>query len=205
MPTPDHDAFKARAALTHALPSDRFFAFVAFLLLVTALLLPWWLITLDDGTTEARGEFHAFRPQEPWTTSFGPWLTGILAGAAVALLFVRLAAGSHLHEPASWRRDLAVAAGLVAAAVASCLLWPAAVPWFWGDRTHVDPEGIGPATTESAMPGLGWWLALLALALTGLAAWKTRRADSAQAGKGEAGEAEGAGDGGPGGPDATDR
>lgn len=154
---------------------DRVFAFVAFLLAATALLLPWWHFAIDDGSFADSHAFRPFRPVEPWTTSWAPWLTGLLVGAALLLLFVRLAANSHEHEPAPWRRDLAVATGLLAAAVASALLWPDAVPSFWGGRTYHQENVTGPDTTETAMPGLGWWTALLAAALAGLAAWKARR------------------------------
>lgn len=155
---------------------DRALAVAAFLLAATALLLPWWRVTLDDGTTApASGDFHAFRPEEPWTTGWAPWATGLLVAAALAVLFVRLAGGSHDHEPASWRRDLVVATGLLAAAVASALLWPDAVPSFWGGRTYHYANVTGPSTTETAMPGLGWWVALVATALAGLASWKSRR------------------------------
>jgi hypothetical protein len=156
--------------------ADRAWALLAFLLVATALLLPWWRLTYEADGVVSVYDFRAFRPQEPATTSWGPWLTGLLAGAAAAVLFVRLAANSHEHEPASWRRDLRVAAGLVAAALASCLLWPADVPWFWGGRTYSDPAIEGPATTEAAMPGLGWWVALAALLAAALASWKSRAA-----------------------------
>lgn len=151
---------------------DKGFAFTAFLLALTALWLPWWRVSWDDGATVVHDGVSAFRP-EPLTTAWGPWLTGALAAAAALLLFVRLAAGSRTHEPKAWRRDLAVAAGLLLAAVLSCLLWPAAetVPSFWGGRTYSAGNATGPSVTETAMPGLGWWLALLAAALLGVAAW----------------------------------
>ena len=152
-------------------------AFVAFLLAVTAILLPWWRVTLDDGgtTPPSSGDFRVFRPEEPWTTTWAPWLTGFLVVAAALVLFVRLAANSHEQEPASWRRDLAIATGLLAAAVASALLWPDAVPSFWGGRTYHYENVTGPDTTETAMPGLGWWVALVAAVLAGLASWKSRQ------------------------------
>ena len=156
--------------------ADRAWALVAFLLTATALLLPWWRLTYEADGVQSVYDFRAFLPQEPATTSWGPWLTGLLAGAAAAVLLVRLAANSHEHEPASWRRDLAVAAVLLAGAVASCLLWPADVPWFWGGRTYHDPTVEGPATTETAMPGLGWWVAVVALLAAVLASWKARKA-----------------------------
>lgn len=155
---------------------DKGFAFTAFLLALTALWLPWWRVSWDDGATVVRDGVSAFRP-EPLTTSWGPWLTGVLAAAAALLLFVRLAAGSRTQEPAAWRRDLAVAAGLLAAAALSCLLWPAAeaVPSFWGGRTYAADNATGPSITETAMPGLGWWLSLLAAILLAIAAWTARK------------------------------
>ena len=158
-----------------ALRSDRALALAAFLLAVTALLLPWWSVTLDDGALSYRFDFRAFRPDPPWTTEWAPWLTGLLGAAAALLLFVRLAANSHVHEPASWRRDLVASAILLAAAVASALLWPDAVPAFWGGRAYHVENTTGPDTTETAMPGLGWWVAVAALVLTGLASWKSYR------------------------------
>lgn len=154
---------------------DRPLALAAFLLAATALLLPWWLVTLDDGAIAYRYEFRPFRPAEPWTTDWAPWLTGLLAASATLLLFVRLAANSHVHEPASWRRDLAISAGLLVAAVASTPLWPDAVPSFWGGRTYHHENVTGPDTTETAMPGLGWWVALVAAVLAALASWKARQ------------------------------
>ena len=151
---------------------DRTLAFAAFLLAVTALWLPWWRVTWDDGVAAVRDDAFAFRPEPPLTTEWAPWLTGILGAFAALLLFVRLAAGSRTHEPPAWRRDLAVSAALLAGAALSCLLWPQAVPSFWGGRTYAAPDG--PSTTETAMPGLGWWLALVAALLAGLASWKAR-------------------------------
>jgi hypothetical protein len=156
--------------------ADRAWAFVAFLLTATALLLPWWRLAYEADGVGSVEDFRTFRPREPATTTWGPWLTGVLAAAAAGLLFVRLAADSHEHEPASWRRDLVVACALLAAALLSCLLWPADVPWFWGGRTYHDPAIEGPPTTETAMPGLGWWVAVAALAAAALASWKARRA-----------------------------
>jgi hypothetical protein len=154
---------------------DKGLAVAAFLLALTALWLPWWRVSWDDGATVLRDGVSAFRPEPPLTTSWGPWLTGVLAAAAALLLFVRLAAGSRTQEPASWRRDLAVAAALLGAAALSCLLWPEGVPSFWGGRTYSAGNATGPSTTEAAMPGLGWWLAILAAACAGLAAWTARR------------------------------
>lgn len=171
--------------------ADRTLAVLAFLLAVTALLLPWWRVAWESDQAEGaevRDDVRAFRPEEPLTTSWAPWLTGLMAAAAAGLLFLRVAADSHLHEPATWRRDLGVAAGLLLLACASCLLWPAAVPSFWGGRTYTDG---GVSVTETAMPGLGWWVALAAAGLAALAFWKSGRIRS------------GDGDGGDGGADGS--
>lgn len=167
--------------------ADRAFAFLAFLLAVTALLLPWWRVAWESDAAEGaevRDDVRAFRPEEPLTTSWAPWLTGLLAAAAAGLLFLRVAADSHRHEPATWRRDLGVAAGLLLLACASCLLWPAEVPSFWGGRTYTDG---GVSVTETAMPGLGWWVALVAAALAALAFWKAGRIGDGSDGPGEDG------------------
>jgi peptidoglycan/LPS O-acetylase OafA/YrhL len=150
-------------------------AALAFVLTVTALLLPWWRYTVDDGTFTTRFDFHAFRPDPPATTTWAPWATGVLAAIAALLLFVRVAGNSHQHEPASWRRDLVVSTALLAVALASCLFWPGpTVPWFWGGRTTTDP-GTGVSNIEAAMPGLGWWVAVVALVLAAFASWNARR------------------------------
>lgn len=166
-------------------------AAAAFLLAATALLLPWWALELDDGQVRQRDAVRPFRPEPPLTTEWGPWLSGLLAAAAVLVLFVRLAAASHLHEPDRWRRDLAVAAAFLGAAAAAALLWPAGVPWFWGGRTHHDPD-TGLSVTESAAPLLGWWLALVAAVLALLAWTAARREGREEPGPAEAGVGAGA-------------
>lgn len=160
---------RAAAAVARA---DRVLAVLAFLLTVTALLLPWWRVTWDDGTVETRDDVFAFRPEEPLTTWWAPHLTGAMAGLAALGLFVRLAADSHTHEPRTWRRDLGIQAGTLLLAAASCLLWPAAVRSFWGGRNYEDG---GIEVVETAMPGLGWWLAVLAGLLGLVAFWKAGR------------------------------
>jgi hypothetical protein len=149
--------------------SDRALALAAFLLAVTAILLPWWRIAWDDGNVVVREDVSALRPEPPLTTTWAPYLTGILCAVAALGLFVRLAANSHLHEPRSWRRDLGADAGLLLLAAASCLLWSASTPSFWGGRTYSDG---GVTVVETAMPGLGWWLCVLAGVLAALAFWQ---------------------------------
>lgn len=118
-----------------------------------------------------------FAPYDPVTTPWGPHLTGGLLAAAAALLAVRLAGRSWWYEPRVWRRDLFVASGLAAAAVASTLLWPQSVPYFWGSRTAVHNE-TAQVFTESGLPGLGWWLAVLAAAALAVAAGLARVPDT---------------------------
>lgn len=156
--------------------TGRRLAFAAFLLTVTSMLLPWWRVTWASVGGTVLEEVRLFRPVEPLTTSWGPWLTGGLVVAVALLLFLRLAARSERHEPPTWRRDLLVAAGLLGAALLSCLLWPSGIPAFWGGRTlqnETITDGAN-ATVEAAMPGLGWWLALLAALLLALA-WRRAR------------------------------
>lgn len=143
---------------------SRRLAILGFLLTVTSLLLAWWRVTWSTGGAALRDDVRVFRPEEPLTTAWGPWLTGALAVAALLLLFVRIAGRSDRHEPPAWRRDLAVAAGLVAATLLSCLLWPADVPAFWGGRTYT-VENVTTQVTETAMPGLGWWVAVVGMLL----------------------------------------
>lgn len=142
---------------------SRRLAIVAFLLAATSLLLAWWRVTWSSGASVIRDDVRLFRPEEPLTTSWGPWLTGALVAATLILLFVRIAARSEKYEPGIWRRDLLVATILLVVALASCLLWPAEVPSFWGGRTYEGNITDGEPVTETAIPGLGWWLALLAV------------------------------------------
>lgn len=120
-----------------------------------------------------REEVWAFRPESPLTTTWGPWVTGFLVVAAALLLFVRIAGRSDKYEPRVWHRDLLVSGGLLAAACASALAWPAEVPSFWGGRTYT-AENVTTQVTETTMPVLGWWVALLAALLLGVA-WRRAR------------------------------
>lgn len=101
-------------------------------------------------------------------------MTGGLVVGALAILFVRIAAKSDRHEPPAWRRDLGAAAGVLGAGLASCFLWPADVPAFWGGRTYM-VDNVTTQVTETAMPGLGWWATALVLALLLVARWKANR------------------------------
>lgn len=145
------------------LAKSRQFAITGFLALITSALLPWWGLTWDNGQTPIRDTVSLFRPEPPLTTTWGPWLTGILIAVAVLVLFVRIAARSEKHEPLSWHRDLRIALGTVALAIMSALLWPSGVASFWGGRTYTFENGTGPSITETAAPLLGWWVAIVGL------------------------------------------
>ena len=147
---------------------SRRLAIAAFLLAVTSILLAWWRVTWTSGGSVIREDVRLFRPEEPLTTSWGPWLTGALVVAALLILFVRIAARSEKYEPKVWRRDLGIATVLLVVALLSCMLWPAEVPAFWGGRTYEGNITDGEPVTETAIPGLGWWLttgSVLVLAL----------------------------------------
>lgn len=145
----------------------------AFLLAITSLFLPWWGVTHETDVWTGAESVAPFRPEPPLTTPWGPWATGLLVVVAALLLFLRLAGRSDHYEPAVWRRDLRVCAGLVLAACASALLWPADVPSFWGGRTY-QVDNVTTVVTEVAAPGLGWWVAAVAGILL-LVAWRVAR------------------------------
>lgn len=154
------DAAPGGAQATRSRP----LAWAGFLLTVTSALVAWWRVSWSSGGAAIRDDVRLFRPEPPLTTAWGPWLTGALVAAAALLLFVRLAARSDRYEPPAWRRDLGVAALLLAVALASALLWPSDVPAFWGGRTYT-ADNVTTEVMETAMPGLGWWVALVAAVL----------------------------------------
>lgn len=128
----------------------------------------------DAAGTQYDGvEAAPFRPEPPATSSWAPHLTGAIVAATTLWLFARIAGRSHAYEPHLWRRDLCLQAAAVAIAWASTMLWPDQVPSFWGGRTL---QAEGANFTETAMPGLGWWLALLSALLLGVAWWTARGA-----------------------------
>lgn len=163
---------------------DRGLTFVAFLLLITAAWLPWWVVTWKDeaGQVYDRVSVGLFQDGGAAAHQAATMVTGVLLLGTIVLLFVRLAARSWVHEPTSWRRDITIALFLQAAALASALFWPQGVPSFWGGRTFglEDAEGT---FTETALPGLGWWLALLACLLQAVAVYGARKR-AVQAGSG---------------------
>ncbi len=140
-------------------------AVAALFLLLTAFWMPWWAITVEqDGETlDARG-IGVFRDPGAVGHHVRTIGTGVLAAVAAGALFVRVAARSWVHEPSSWRRDLALAALITGVALVSATMWPTDVPRFWHAYTVEGGQQV------RALPGLGWWLALAAtLCATGAA------------------------------------
>lgn len=139
-----------------------FAAGVAFLLLATALLLPWWVVSnRTAGSDTPLAAVYPLGADQGIAHRWAQLATAAVVGIAIVLLFVRVASRGWAHEPAAWRRDVAIAALLVLFALASGMLWPDEIP-FWGGRTYLLDNGTGAELTIVANPGLGWWLAALA-------------------------------------------
>lgn len=140
-------------------------AVAAFLALLSSLWLPWYLVhnVAPDGTVFETLDAGLFRPAavaEPLLVH----AAGVLVVAAALLLFVRVAGQSWRHEPHLWRRDLRNATALVAGALVLAVFWPDAYPSFWGTLHYTTDAGDATVRT---LPGLGWWLGVLALVLSG--------------------------------------
>jgi hypothetical protein len=151
-----------------------FAAGAAFLLLATALLLPWWVVSnRTPGSTTVLAAVLPFGSDQGIAHRWAQLATAAAVGVALVLLFVRVASRAWVHEPNAWRRDLAIAAFLVLLALASGMLWPLEVP-FWGGRTYLLDNATGTELTIVANPGLGWWLAAAAGALVGGAWWASK-------------------------------
>lgn len=154
--------------------TDRNLAFAALLLLLTAFWLPFWVIRLDDGAGVTTSAFRMFQPYDPVTTSWAPHLTGAVLVITGLVLFVRLAGRSWYHEPAVWIGSLWAGMGALIVAAATVMFWPASIPLAIGRRTLRD-EGGAVVATETAMPGLAWWLVVGAAACLAVAAWWSRQ------------------------------
>jgi len=140
-------------------------AVTAWLFILTSLWLPWWLVRYSDSAGNRYDQLGVWlwRPLAEVTTSWGPWLTGMLAALVALWLFVRVAARSWYHEPAIWARDLWLLAVGAGAALASALLWPDTDNFkaFWGGTTYSNAT-TGTWFTETVLPGLGWWCTAVA-------------------------------------------
>jgi hypothetical protein len=133
---------------------------VALFLLVSALLLPWYVTRSSDGVTSGDyappvGLFHG---GEGVARGDVVLATAGLAILPIPLLFLRIAGRSHAYEPRVWRRDVAIALSLVAAALASLWAWPTEIP-LWGAREFAGTQA-GVDVRVTANPGLGWWVEL---------------------------------------------
>jgi hypothetical protein len=151
-----------------------FAAGAAFLLLATALLLPWWVVS--NRTAETRTVLESVYPLGGDNGIVHHWAqvtTAVLLGVAIVLLFVRVASRGWAHEPRAWRRDLALAALFVLLALASGMLWPNELP-FWGGRTFLLDNTTGEELAIVANPGLGWWLAAAGGLVLGASWWASR-------------------------------
>lgn len=161
---------------------SRAVAIAAFLLLLTSLWLPWWHAEYQESTGFGY-DFFA-RPFGLGNADDGVnlsaiWVTSALASTVAGWLFVRLAGRSHAYEPRAWRRDLCLQAALVAAALGTTWFWPADLP-FWGGRSY---SGLADGATAIAsfQPAAGWWMALFASILLGVAWWISRPPKQIQA------------------------
>ncbi len=156
---------------------DSALAPVALFLFITSLWLPWWLVRWTDasGFRYDQTAVRLFGSGQAVAHGEGPWVTGSLLVLATIVLFIRVAAKSWYHEPGAWRRDLWAAFGFGAAALASTLAWPSGVPHFWGGQRYALANDTAQSFTETALPGLGWWVAVLATLVAGAAAWTAGR------------------------------
>lgn len=155
-------------------PQGRSWAVAAFLALLSALWLPWYIVRNVGPNGEVYEELTAgaFRPgavAEPVLVH----VASALVAAAAVLLFVRVAGQSWKHEPAAWRRDLANGSALAAAAAVLVAFWPDAFPSFWG-TLHYTTDGGDPVVVTT--PGLGWFLVVAGALLAAVAAWSAHRA-----------------------------
>jgi hypothetical protein len=145
----------------------RYLAPAAIAGLLVSLLLPWWRVdyTNAGGLRYESIRVWAFQEGGAYAERWATTATGLLVAAAMLLLFVRTSGRSWHYEPRIYRRDLWVAALLVAAGLASAWLWPQDVPGFWHTRGTDDFQ-------EAARPAAGWWLALLSLIGVVVAAYR---------------------------------
>lgn len=154
---------------------SRAWALVAWFLLATSLWLSWWRIRFQDpfGTVIDQVDVRHFQDGAPFAHTGAVVGTTVLVALALLVLFIRLAGRSWLHEPPQWRRDLAVTAGLVLLALASCWFWPtgeAVAPRFWGGVVFA-ANGTGGFEVRAG-PGLGWWTGVVAGLCLAMSMWR---------------------------------
>lgn len=156
---------------------SRWWAIAAFLLLLTSVWLPWWLVRYESqGVRYDASAAGLFAPVVPVSNEAGPFATGILVVAILLWLFVRVAGRSWLYEAPAWRRDMAIISGATVLALGSAFAWPDEVPAFWRSHEYALANATG-TFTEEALPGLGWWSALVAAVCLAVAWWSSRPTD----------------------------
>ncbi len=143
----------------------------AFLLLVTALWLDWWVVRATSTVTVEWG-YRLFKGGEG-AHRWAALSTGLLVAAVSLWLFIRVAGNSVEHEPAAWRRDLV--GQTVASAVAATSLWwfPTDLP-VWQRWTESLNDTTSSDLVVRTLPGLGWWCVVLATLLLGVAMFMAR-------------------------------
>ncbi|MEA3189824.1 MAG: hypothetical protein QOD77_406 [Thermoplasmata archaeon] len=160
-----------------------FVAVLALLAQVTALFLPWWVLTFSDAESEQPlGAVSLWTPGD-LAAALAVRFTLVMAVLGLPILVVRIAATSWQHEWAKWRRDLLAVASTQVVALASCLFWPLEFP-FWGLQERLSAT-TGTTYFVEGMPGFGWWLMATALVLVAVAWWMSRPVAAQQ---GEGGE-----------------
>lgn len=148
---------------------------VALMCLVSAFWLPWWVVRYADASGAVYETIapRLFASAPPYSTTVAPNVTGVLVAVVAIALFVRLAGRSWYHEPAAWLRTLIGGAVALLLCLIGSVFWPAEVPTFWGKHTYELTES-GDVFTETALPGLAWWLVLVAIAALAGAWWVSR-------------------------------
>lgn len=146
--------------------NDRTLAWVGFILLLLALVVPMWTVELGSQTDQEVGEralAYPWHPLSEYTSSWLPYATlgiMILGGAWAGL---RLVAVSEKYEPAAWARDLPRIALVLAGAALSVMAWPANFADgsdlnFWGRVVFAFEDAPQHEFYLATSPGWGWWL-----------------------------------------------
>lgn len=151
------------------------FAVAAFFAAVTSLLLPWWGLTASLGRVsgELVPAVRLWGGDATVTNGWAVWSSTGLVVAAGLILFIRVAAASWRNEPASFRRDVAIAAVLLLASCAVAWLWPLEFP-FWGTRSYLD-NVTGDPSEVTGSPLVGWLLAAVAATLCAVSGFASKR------------------------------
>jgi hypothetical protein len=144
----------------------RNWAAAALLVLLTSAWLPWWLVRYATSGTAATTTYSSrlFGADPGVASAMYALSSGVLLATAVLWLLVRLAGRSFVYEPVIWQRDLLIQQALVAAAMGVVFAWPLAGFRFWAERQY-GLNDTAAVLTETTLPGLGFWLALVGVVL----------------------------------------